>query len=230
MKLSRKQAVISLSFALTLTFLLLIAGCASVSVRDQEVTRLPGERGKPEKIVIRDFDISHAELNVDRTGDELEQFKANTVEALSKTIVSEMLKFYPAESISANAPAPTGNALLIEGRITRINQGSRALRMVVGFGAGGTKMETTVTVYDASTTPAKRVLAFDTTGGSGAEPGITSPDPVSAGASAAAGAGKGVSDDTKRTARMIAYRLSQYLGNQGWISPEQIKESKKLGE
>lgn len=208
---------------------LILVSCASVSVRDQEVVRSLSTN-KPEKIYIRDFDISNAELNVDRTGAELEKFKEEAVAALSQVLVAEVQKFYPAERLSAHAHSPSGNYLLLEGNITKINQGSRALRVVVGFGAGGTKIETTVVVYDTDFHPGKRVLAFDTTGGSGAEPGITGPDPVSVAGSVAGNVGKGVTDDTKRTCRMIAYRLSQYLGDHGWISPEMVKEAKQTGE
>lgn len=208
----------------------ILGGCASVSVHDQEVVRLPGERGRPFKIYVRDFDISSAELNVDRTGDELKQFEDKTVQSLTDTILAELKQFYSAEKIAATAPAPSGNYVLLEGRITKINQGSRALRMVVGFGAGGTKMETSVALFDTTVKPPKSVLSFDTSGGSGAEPGLTGTDPVSAAGSVAAGAGTGVTDDTQRTARMIAYRVSQYFGDHGWISPDKVKESKKSSD
>jgi hypothetical protein len=210
-----------------LLLLVVLAGCASVSVRDQHQMAVRGERTKPDKIYVRDFDFSSAELNVDRSGDDLKQFKEKSVEAISSILVAELQKFYPAERIALGAPTPAGNSVLLEGRVTKINQGSRALRMVVGFGAGGTKMETSITLYDSSVVPAKSILSFDTTGGSGAEPGVTGTDPITAAGSAAAGAGKGVTDDTKRTARMIAYRISEYMGDQNWISPEQVKQSKK---
>lgn len=213
------------SFSL-LTLPCLLLSCASVSVHDEAVNASP-DNVKPEKIYVRDFDISTAELNVDRTGDELAQFKTKTVEDLSLVIVAELLKFYPTERLRAADPTPAGNYLLLEGRITKINQGSRALRMVVGFGAGGTKMETDVVLYNVAVNPAKELLAFDTTGGSGAEPGmVTDPTPVGAAGSAAGGASRGVSDDAKRTSRMIAYRVSQYLGDYGWISPDQVKAAK----
>lgn len=206
---------------------LVLVGCASVSVRNDSIAAKATPRAKPDIIYVRDFDLSAAEINVDRTGDELKQFKTDTVEAISKTLIADLLKFYPAQRLAKGAPTPSGNYLLLEGRITKINQGSRALRMIVGFGAGGTKMETTISLYDASTTPIASLLTFDTTGGSGAEPGMaTSADPVGAAGSAAGGAAKGVSDDTKRTGRMIAYRISQYLGENGWITPDKVKECK----
>ncbi len=207
--------------------LLFLAGCASVSVKDKQVAS-GSPQTRPVKIIVRDFDLSESALNVDRTGDELSKYRAQSIENMSLSIVNEITTFYPVERLQANAPLPIGNYLLLEGKITRVNQGSRALRMVVGFGAGGTKMETEVTLSSVSQTTEQRILSFSTSGGSGAEPGLVGdPTPVGAATNIATNTGKGVTDDTKRTARMIAYRVSQYLGAQGWISPEKVKAAKK---
>jgi Domain of unknown function (DUF4410) len=64
-------------------------------------------------------------------------------------------------------------AWLITGQFTRVRQGSRALRILLGLGAGGTKMETITQVYDLSTRARQRPLfTFSTSGGSNAEPAI----------------------------------------------------------
>ena len=60
---------------------------------------------------------------------------------------------------------------LIRGEFTRVNQGSRLLRSTIGFGAGGTKVETNVYVYDLSKSSTTPFLTFSTSGGSNAEPG-----------------------------------------------------------
>lgn len=219
------------SVVITTLGFLLLAGCASVSVKDQEVNNLPGGRLKPTKIYVRDFDLPLDTLNVDRSGAELEAFKKQSIESMSAALLAEIVKFYPVEKLAANAPAPVGNYLVLDGQFLRVNQGSRALRMFIGFGAGGTKMETAISLYDAGGSPMQKLLAFDTTGGSGAEPGVVGdPTPVGAAGSMAGGSMRGISEDTKRTARMIAYRLSQYLGDRGWITPDQVKAAKKQGE
>jgi hypothetical protein len=95
------------------------------------------------------------------------------------------------------------------------------LRSTVGFGAGGTKMETQVFVYNLADNATAPFLTFETTGGSGASPGVISAGPVGAAVGSVSGAAKGVSDDTKRTSRAITAALSDYMYKRGWISKEQ---------
>jgi hypothetical protein len=73
------------------------------------------------------------------------------------------------------------NAWLIRGEFTKVNQGSRLLRGAIGFGAGGTKVETNIYVYDLNQNSNTPFLTFSTTGGSNAEPGAVTgaaTDPV----------------------------------------------------
>jgi hypothetical protein len=126
---------------------------------------------------------------------------------------------------------------LIRGEFTKVNQGSRFLRSAIGFGAGGTKMETKIYVYDLTQNTGIPILTFTTTGGSGAEPGaITAiaPDPVTIGlgviAGGAAGLFHGVSEDSKRTAREITAQLSDYLYRRGWIPQNKWIKPKELSQ
>jgi Domain of unknown function (DUF4410) len=54
------------------------------------------------------------------------------------------------------------SAWLVTGEFVRVTQGSRALRGLVGLGAGGTKLETAVRVYDLSHLSKGPVLQFET--------------------------------------------------------------------
>jgi hypothetical protein len=98
------------------------------------------------------------------------QLANETRQLLTDYLVSEIGKTLgPAKLVSS--PAAAGRSgWLVTGDITRINEGSRILRMAIGLGAGGTKLETRVRVINlpASNPP---FLSFHTTGGSGAEPG-----------------------------------------------------------
>jgi hypothetical protein len=127
-------------------------------------------------------------------------------------------------------------AWLVTGRFIRINQGSRALRIILGLGAGGTKLETQVSIFDLSTRPARLVAQCETIGGSNAEPGALisgGPDVVSAGVGigigVASSAQHGVTEDSRRTARMIAYYTSQQLAARGFIPASVAKNPKLLG-
>ncbi len=201
---------------------LLISACASVSVKNvnKEVSVTP--LVKPDVIYILPFQTAPGEFNVDRTGAELADFKQNLQLMLSTALVTEFPLHLAPSRIVSGLP-PRSNAWVVSGQFIRVNQGSRLLRTTIGFGAGGTKMETRVFVYNlAAGSHVPPFLTFETTGGSGAEPGMLgSMDPVSLALSGVAGAAKGLSDDTKRTARMITATLSDYMYKQGWISKEQ---------
>jgi hypothetical protein len=128
-------------------------------------------------------------------------------------------------------PGPPG--WLVTGEFTRINQGSRALRIIVGAGTGGTKMDTRVKVERIGS--GKLVCGFRTTGGSNADSGIiTSYGPltiatlggalINVGGSSA----HGVTEDARRTAKMIADYISQQLARRGAIPPDKAREPKIL--
>jgi len=214
----------------------LLQSCASVSVEDTQ-EKLSPYSSKPLMILVKDFDVPLNDLNVDRSGDQLAQFQQKTSTTMTLALVREINKFYPAQAYAstANATIPGGNYWIIDGKFLLVNQGSRALRMFIGLGAGGTKMETAVTVTDTSLFPAQDILAFDTTGGSNLTVGaLEAASPVAAGAvagaaeNAAGSAWQGITDDTDRTARMIAARLSALLGQQGWITPDKVQKYKEI--
>jgi len=128
-------------------------------------------------------------------------------------------------------PSPPG--WMVVGSLTRVHQGSRALRGVIGFGLGATKLETIVHVYDLSDL-SKPFLTFETTGGSNAEPGaVTGIGPVTAATGiglVAGGAGNvmhGLSEDAWRTSRMICAHLADYFASRGWKTDKQIADEAK---
>ena len=128
----------------------------------------------------------------------------------------------PGQILESGAPVPK-SGLLVEGKVLRTRQGSRALRLGIGFGAGRTKLETSVRVYNLEASSKKPWLNFETTGGSNMEPGLVgllAPSPMAIpvaasllGGAATAGAigGKGVSQDATRTGRTIAAAIHDRL-------------------
>lgn len=208
-----------------------LGGCASVSVKDVDKNSRTEPRRKPPAVYVMPFSTDGAEFNVDREGADLEAFKKEVATALGSALAAKLSdSIAPAKTVSANAKLPK-KGWLVRGRFTRVNQGSRALRAFVGLGAGGTKMETDVQVFDLSRSRNTAFLAFQTTGGSGASPGmITSPSPVAAGINTIAAAGRGVTEDADRTARMITGMISQYMLGRKWISATEAVPVKMEGE
>jgi len=204
---------------------LILAGCASVSVQPgSEVAT----KAMPQKVYVEGFATSQGDFKVDRTDTDLALFKSNLDVMMRVAITTDLTdRLIPAVAADNSHPWPRENAWLIRGEFTRVNQGSRLLRGVVGFGAGGTKLETRVEVYDLSGDTSRPFLTFATTGGSNAEPGAVTAiatDPltiaVEAVAGGAGGVAHGLSEDTKRTAREITAQLSDYMYRSGWITED----------
>ena len=198
-----------------------LTGCASISV--QPGTAVATQQ-MPQKVYVEAFSTDKCEFNVDRDGAELVAFKTDLQKMMVAGITADLTK----RLIPAVAAGPTDftkreSAWLIRGEFVKVNQGSRLLRGAIGFGAGGTKFESRVEVYDLSTGSTQPFLTFATTGGSNAEPGALptlATDPLSLVIEAAGGAGNvahGVTEDTTRTAREITAELSDYMYRSHWI-------------
>lgn len=211
-----------------------LASCASISVQKSAEQATPQ---MPLKIYVADFDVANGNFKVDREGAELVDFKQNLRVMMQTASVTDLSRrLILAVPTTKEQGFQPENAWLIRGEFTKVNQGSRLLRGVIGFGAGGTKLETRVSVYDLNENTNTPFLTFTTTGGSNAEPGaITAAggDPVElaiqVAAGGAGGVAHGVTEDTARTAREITAELSDYMYRSGWISKDKWIEPKKLG-
>jgi hypothetical protein len=209
--------------------LALLSSCASVSVKgENRAGKQPVQ--KPTQIYVADFGSKVGTYKiVGAEGKDPETFKKKTAETLSAYLVKGISDHVaPAQRTKSVVGLPK-RGWLVSGEFIRVNTGSRLLRSGVGLGAGGTKMETRVQVYDlaASTSP---FLTFETTGGSNAMPGlITSTGPVSAAFSMTTQAMMGVTDDAARTSRMITGALNTYFIQRGWLDKNHAYSEKKLG-
>ena len=208
--------------AMGLLLTLALVSCASVSVEDgtERITRK-----MPEMIYVLDFSTAQDDWDVDRTGKELADFKKNLQLMLKTAMVADLTdRLVPATPGMRSDGARHQNAWLVRGEFTTVDQGSRLLRSAIGFGAGGTKVETRVLVYDLAQNPDTPFLTFSTTGGSGSEPGAIlafTTDPLEIAIGGVSGAAHGLSEDTKRTAREITAEFSDYMYKRGWISEDQ---------
>jgi hypothetical protein len=208
-----------------------LASCASVSVEDGTERVI---QTKPEIIYVANFQTESAEFKVDRTGRELADFKKNLQEILNVAMTTDLTdRLAPAVRGMKSSKTRLKNAWLIRGEFVTVKQGSRLLRGAIGFGAGGTKEETRVQVYDLAQAWDTPFLTFTTTGGSGAEPGAIlalSTDPLELAIGGISGVAHGLDEDTKRTAREITAELSNYMYKRGWVSTDQWIEPKRPRE
>jgi len=203
----------------------LLAGCASISIQPHSESN---EAHKPEKIYVAAFAVASGAFAVDREGAELRDFKTNLRTLLQTALVADLSKrLIPAAVAPASGSMSGGHAWLIRGEFKRVNQGSRLLRGAIGLGAGATKLETRVQVYDLSTGSDEPFLTFSTTGGSNAEPGAITgvwTNPVTTvlgvGLGGIGNVLHGVTEDSRRTAREITAVLSDYMFRHHWIDAD----------
>lgn len=215
---------------------ILLASCASVSVDNLHHAAAPLQA--PERIFVEPFDVDKGVVRVDRQGHELPKFK----EELAQRMAGETAKrlttgVAPAEVLPAGQTPPRGNNWLVRGKILRVHQGSRALRWLVGLGAGGTKLETSVNVIDLSSKSPKPLLSFETTGGSNLTQGVggvvafpvTGPMALTSATGVLDGALTGLSFDTRRTARQITATINDYLHRHGRLEDKPRMKPKLRG-
>lgn len=219
-------------------FCLLLCSCASVSVRKVEVLKSQPPSTVPEKILVRPFDFYEANVRVDRSGESLAWAKNDIREKFTRHLVRRLKNHVaPAEAIAATAPLPRGNYWLVEGRFDRVYQGSRALRSLVGFGFGGTKLDTSVVVSDLSGRKPRPFLLIQLTGGSNASPGaigtamyfVSGVTALGSATNLVEGLRSGLTFDVMRSSRETAASLTEYLHDEGAFTDTQVLKSKRLG-
>jgi Domain of unknown function (DUF4410) len=199
-----------------------LVGCASVGVRNPAQAANPK---LPKQIFVADFDTNRGTFHVSRSGDELVTLQQKTANVLANYLVADLSKSVVPATRQNGSRNTRADAWLITGEFVRVNEGSRALRGLIGAGAGGTKMETIVRVYDLSHRSKEPVLQFETSGGSNAEPGAVLGGMFGALPNALRNAGaRGVTDDTARTAREITAMVADYYAkNGGQLSGPSVK-------
>lgn len=193
-----------------------LTGCASVSLvkREWKTPVAP----VPDLICVRPFGVELDAARVDRSGPELEAFAREFGQESAGRLAERLGKYVlPAKVIRSSEHVTNPNHWVIESRFVRMNQGSRALRSVVGFGLGGTRLESVTDIYRVDDRGQRETLArFETTGGSNAEPGVLFSGPFGAlPRLAATAAATGLAADARRTTRMITAAISEKLSAQG---------------
>jgi hypothetical protein len=205
-----------------------LSGCASVSVKD--VSKGDGkELKRPVQIQVAPFVVDRANVKENPARKEPGQLGNEAQKLLQGFLVAELNRMGILSAAVSSAGTPPPNTWLVSGRITRLADGNRLLRMAIGLGSGGTKFETEADVRAGS--GKKSLLHFHTTGGSNATPGgLTNPIPFSGVPTALLKAKDGITDDAARTARMIAGTIGNYMAQRGWVSAEKVPQVKMARE
>jgi len=218
---------------------LFLAGCSSVSVlQEREVASL-APNSKPKALYVRPFEVRRgAEFDAAAPASG-EDPRSKVGDLVTEGVLSRSDAWIaPGKLLPADTPAPS-SGLLVQGKILRTQQGSRALRVGIGFGLGRTRLETSVRVFNLAASATEPWLSFETTGGSNMEPGVVGalvPSPLAipiaasvVGSAVTAGAigVKGVSQDASRTGRVIAAAIHDKLAKRRLV--ERATNVKRAG-
>lgn len=134
--------------------LLLVAGCASTKVTDHQQF-VTGPLPRPTTIIVQDFAASAADVPSDSSLNPqvivpISQTPDQIAEGhyLGHQIASELVDRIrdmgmPAV-LASTGITPQLNDIVLRGYLVSFEQGSTGMRMVIGFGAGNTEMETVV--------------------------------------------------------------------------------------
>lgn len=209
-----------------------LTSCASVSVTNVVPLNQQSPPHVPRGIFVRPFEFEEGMVRVNREGEKLGEFEKSMQTEMTKNLVERLRKYLaPTDGLPGSAEVPPGDYWVITGKFTRVNQGSRALRSTVGFGAGGTKLDVSATVSDHSEGGERPFVLIQTTGGSNAMPGaimgiIAWPMVLWGGHGLTAG----ISADSRRTARELTSALVDYLRKSGVDASAEAPKPKMKGQ
>lgn len=145
--------------------LLLLAGCASVSV----VPTQPASTAlsKPSHIYVKPFDTTTGKWEKATSG---ETARKQINDTLTAQLESRLGEIVPTTVVGAETPT---EGWLVTGNYIRVNPGDKWARMMIGLGAGGSKLELEVRVYDLARSATTPATVFKTTGGSNQQGGMS---------------------------------------------------------
>jgi hypothetical protein len=231
---------------LCLLLTITISACAGAKVADQTQTA-PATTSRPSQIVVYPFAVNPAEVTLNQSivqrtyrnmsgEDQTAQQNKIATDAASNLCLSVAsnltAKGYRAVCLQRGTPVADNNALIVDGEFTDMSEGNRLRRLVIGFGAGASALDTSVHVYQRTDSGSQQLIDFNTHADSGKMPGaaVMGPAGVAAGGSAAVvvgtnaamGGAKSYTSATgylaDKTATQITDVITQYYAQHGWAS------------
>jgi hypothetical protein len=228
------------------TFAVAALGCAGAKVT-QQTSAASISGGPPSAVVIYPFaaDVSDVSLNSsifqvayrnmsgkDQSAEEL-QLARQTAQNICVQVAANLTQKGITTTCLQRGIPPTGsNVLIIDGQFTDISEGNRLRRMIIGLGAGASKVDSVVQVIQKTDEGTNEVMDFSTSADSGYMPGVGITGPAGAAAGGAAAAAtlgvnvaasgvKGVTSSTgflvDKTTNQIVQMVTNYYNRQGWM-------------
>lgn len=221
-----------------------LAGCAGAAV-SQQAQQLPANQNRPSQIIVYPFAATAADVTLNQSivqrayraasGENQNasalQIAHDTAELVCQQVVSDLnANGYSAVCLNRGTPVAGDNVLIVDGAFSDISEGNRLRRLVIGFGAGSSTLDTNVSMYQRVAGNSQQLLTFTTHADSGKMPGaaVMAPVGVAAGGGAAAVAGvnaavggaktysSAISSLAKKTSDQIVKTVSDYMVQAGW--------------
>lgn len=242
---------------------LLGAGCATTVVQPGPSQYKGPALERPERILVYDFAVTTAEVKENQG---LFQSKVNEMEGVTtreheqeiadevkKVAAEELVEGIKKLGLSAERGGTTAlmsdRSLGIVGQFIDVDEGNKARRIVIGFGAGQSRVDIRMQVFGHGLTrdaakgaePVK-LLAFETRADSGKMPGAAvtlgagaaAQGEVTAGVAVANAAKSGIStyrsamgQMTARSAQQAVAYLSEFFFIQGWIPQDKVIKAER---
>ncbi len=230
-----------------LLLMVTISACAAAKVADQTENAPAATASRPNQIVIYPFASNPTEVTLnqsivqrayrsasgeDQTASQ-QKVATDTASSLCMSVASNLTaKGYKAVCLPRGTPVTDNNSLIVDGEFTDISEGNRLRRLVIGFGAGASTLDTEVHVYQHTDSGSQQLTDFTTHADSGKMPGAAIMGPAGAaagggaaivvGANAAMGGVKTYTSATDyladKTATQITDTVTQYYAQHGWAS------------
>lgn len=222
-------------------------GCAGAHVT-QESSAAPISAAPPSAVVVYPFAVSVSDVSLNsgifqvayrnmtdaNTGAQEQDLARQTAQNICVKVAANLTgKGINTTCLQRGVPPTGNNVLILDGQFTDISQGNRLRRMVIGLGAGASKVDTVVQVIQKTDQGSTEIIDFATNADSGYMPGagITGPAGAAAGGATAAAslgvnlAAGGVKNFTSstgylvdKTTDQIVQQVVNYYNRQGWSS------------
>jgi hypothetical protein len=220
-------------------------GCAGAQV-SQQSSSAPVMASRPSQIFVYPFAVSASDVSLNSgifqvayrnmTDENQDAQQQDLARQTAHNICVQIAANLTAKGITTTClergVPPTGNnVLLLDGQFTDISEGNRLRRMVIGLGAGASKVDTVIQVIQKTDQGTSEIMDFATNADSGYMPGAGIMGPAGAaagGATAAASlavnvAAGGVKSYTSSTGFLVDKTTDQvvnvvvaYYNRQGW--------------
>jgi hypothetical protein len=222
--------------------LAVVAGCASTQVIDRRPL-VTGRLPRPDRILVYDFIANPADLPLDSalvgqvamsstplTAEQLQAGRQLGAQIADDLVARIRDMGLPALAALSGTPPRVGD-IVIRGYLVSIDEGSSAKRLLIGFGAGGSELQTVVEGFQMTDKGLRKLGSGTVESGGSKGPGATAPAAVAiatgnpiglivSGGMKVYGEASGSSTlegRGKATAKEIAGVLKTRFAEQGWI-------------